>query len=172
MVVSERMSGSTVQYVERQILPLNWDQRHTVNMTLTFSKPKNWAVSFIGSWGSGLPYTPSSLEERQLPESEFKNSARRPIRWELDMKAHKKFKLFGLDYKLFLRVYNVFDHLNELSVHNVTGRATNIARRPIDLEILQQRLESSGQFTLEEYDRNPGWFSAPRKIQVGLAVTF
>jgi len=172
MVVSERMSGSTVQYVERQILPLDWDQRHTVNMTLTFSKPKNWAVSFIGSWGSGLPYTPSSLEERQLPESEFKNSARRPIRWDLDMKAHKKFKFFGLNHKLFLRVYNVFDHLNELAVHSVTGRATNIARRPTDLEILQQRLDSGGQFTLEEYDRNPGWFSAPRKIQVGLAVTF
>jgi len=172
MVVSERMSGSTVQYVERQILPLNWDQRHTVNMTLSFSKPKNWTVSFIGSWGSGLPYTPSSLEERQLPESEFKNSARKPIRWDLDMKAHKKFKMFGLDYKLFLRVYNIFDHLNEFTVHSVTGRATNVARRPVDLEILKQRLETGGQFTLEENDRNPGWFSSPRKIQLGLAITF
>jgi outer membrane receptor protein involved in Fe transport len=172
MVVSERMSGSTVQYVERQVLPLDWDQRHTVNMTLTFSKPRNWAVSFIGSWGSGLPYTPTHLDEQQLPESEFKNSGRRPVRWELDMKAHKKFKLYGLDYKVFLRVYNIFDHLNEIYVNSTTGRATNIARRPGDLEILQRRLETSGQFSLEELDRNPGWFSNPRKVQIGLSVTF
>lgn len=172
MVVSERMSGSTVQYVERQILPLDWDQRHTVNMTLTFSKSKDWAVSFIGSWGSGLPYTPTSIEELQLPESEFKNSARKPVRLELDMKAHKIFRLFGLDYRVFLRVYNLFDHLNELYVHSTTGRATNPARRPIDLEILKRRLASGGQFSLEEYDRNPGWFSEPRRVQIGVAVAF
>ncbi len=172
MVVSERMSGSTVQYVERQILPLDWDQRHTVNMTLSFSKANDWAVSFIGSWGSGLPYSPSSLEERQLPESEFKNSARKPVRWDLDIKAHKKFKLFGLEYKAFLRIYNLFDHLNELAVDSVTGRATNIARRPLDMQILERRLETGGQFTLEEMDRNPGWFSSPRKVQIGLAVSF
>jgi len=172
LVVSERLSGSTVQYVERQILPLDWDQRHTINLTLTLAQPKNWAVSFIGSWGSGLPYTPSSLEERQLPETEFKNSARKPIRWDLDMKAHKSFNLFGLRYKVFVRVYNVLDHLNELYVHSVTGRATYTARRPTDLEILKRRLESGGQFTLEDYDRNPGWFSAPRKVQLGLSVSF
>jgi hypothetical protein len=158
--------------VERQILPLDWDQRHTVNMTLSFSKANDWTVSFIGSWGSGLPYSPSSLEERQLPESEFKNSARRPVRWDLDIKAHKKFILFGLEYKAFLRVYNLFDHLNELGVDSVTGRATNIARRPLDLQILERRLETGGQFTLEEMDRNPGWFSSPRKVQIGLAISF
>ena len=172
LVVSERLSGSTVQYVERQILPLDWDQRHTINMTLTLSRPKDWAVSFIGSWGSGLPYTPTSLQELQLPTTEFKNSARKPIRWELDMKAYKALKLFGLNYKVFVRIYNVLDHLNELYVHSVTGRATYIARRPIDLEILKSRLKSGGQFTLEEVDRRPGWFSAPRKIQLGLSVSF
>ena len=172
VVVSERLSGSTVQYVERQILPLDWDQRHTINTTLTLSKPRNWAVSFIGTWGSGLPYTPSSLEERQLPETEFKNSARKPIRWTLDMQAHKSFNLFGLRSKLFLRVYNLLDHLDELYVHSVTGRATYNARRPTDLQILKRRLETGGQFTLEENDRNPGWFSAPRKVQLGFAVSF
>ena len=80
--------------------------------------------------------------------------------------------MFGLNYKFFVRVYNLFDHLNEIYVNSVTGRATHIARRPIDLEILKRRLETGGQFTLEEYDRHPGWFSSPRKIQVGLSLAF
>jgi len=172
MVVSERMSGSTVQYVERQILPLDWDQRHTINLTMTLSQPKDWSVSFIGSWGSGLPFSPTSVEETQLPESEFKNSARKPISWDINVRAHKMLNVFGMQYKIFLRIYNLFDHLNERYVNSTTGRATTIARRPIDLEILKRRLVTGGQFTLDEYDRNPNWFSEPRKIQLGLSLVF
>jgi len=43
---------------EKLIVPLNWDQQHVLNTTVTLSEPGNWGVSFIGKLSSGWPYTP------------------------------------------------------------------------------------------------------------------
>ena len=170
--VSTRMSDEPVQFVERQVLPLDWDQRHTVNLTLNMSRPDNWLVSLIGRVGSGLPYSPSSVEELQLPTTEFKNSARKPTRYTLDLMGRKHFKIGKADMSVFLRVYNLFDHLNENYVYSTTGRATQNARRPEDLAIQQRMLKQGGRFTLQEWDNNPNWFSEPRRIQIGLIVRY
>jgi len=170
--VATRLSGEPVQFPERQILPLDWDQRHTLNTTLNLSKPGDWAVSMIGTLGSGLPYTPSSVEQLQLPDREFKNSARKPMRYNIDLKANKQFKIGGLDYSVFLRVYNLLDHLNEKYVYSVTGRAIYNARLPNDEKIQLEMLRRGGQFTMQEWDNHPGWFSQPRRIQLGMSVRF
>ncbi len=44
---------------EKQVVPLDWDQTHTLNATVTFRGSGDYGLSFIGSYGSGLPYTPS-----------------------------------------------------------------------------------------------------------------
>jgi len=170
--VATRLSGEPVQFPERQILPLDWDQRHTLNMTANFSKSGDWSVSFIGNIGSGLPYTPSSVEQLQLPDREFKNSARKPMRYNLDVKANKQFKIGGLNYSIFLRIYNLLDHLNEKYVYSTTGRATYNARLPVDEQIQLEMLRRGGQFTMQEWDNHPSWFSEPRRVQIGLAVRF
>ena len=170
--IATRLSGESVQFPERQILALDWDQRHTINVNLNISQSNNWAVGVIGSWGSGLPYSPTSIEELDLPDSEFKNSARKPIRYDLDIKANKQFKIGGLTYNLFMRVYNILDHLNENDVFSVTGRASQNARLPVDEKVDLQQLEQGGQFTMAEWDNRPHWFSPPRRIQVGLGVRF
>ena len=41
----------------KEILPLDWDQTHTLNGTLTIGEPGSWQVGLIGRLGSGLPYT-------------------------------------------------------------------------------------------------------------------
>ncbi len=170
--VSSRISDEPVQFVERQVLPLNWDQRHTVNLTLNFSRPDDWLVSIIGGMGSGLPYSPTSVEELQLPTTEFKNSARKPVTYKLDLMARKHFKVGKINLSAFVRVYNLLDHLNENSVYSVTGRATQNARRPEDEKIQLRMLQQGGQFTMQEWDNNPNWFSQPRRIQIGLIVRY
>ena len=170
--VATRLGGEAIQFPERQILPLDWDQKHTINVTLTVNKPKNWAVGLIGSWGSGLPYSPNSVEQLQLPDREFKNSARKPIRYNLDLKASKDFRFGKLDFTLFLRAYNLLDHLNQNSVFAVTGKATENARLPVDEQVQSKFLQRGGQFTMEEWDNRPHWFSEPRRVQLGLQVIF
>jgi outer membrane receptor protein involved in Fe transport len=170
--VATRLGGESVQFPERQILPLDWDQTHTINLTLNVVQPRNWAASLIGSWGSGLPYSPTSVEQLQLPDREFKNSARKPIRYNLDLRASKDFILADIDFSIFLRIYNLLDNLNEEEVYQVTGKATENARLPVDEQVQLEFLERGGQFTMAEWDNRPHWFSEPRRIQLGLSVRF
>ena len=168
--VATRRSDEPIQFPERQILPLDWDQRHTVNFVLNFREPKDWSVSFLGRYGSGLPYSPTSVEELQLPDREFKNSDRKPATYTLDFKAQKNFELLGTTWNVFLQIDNLFDHLNENYVFSTTGRATNNARLPYEEAIQREMLEEGGQFTMQEWDNRPSWYSSPRRIRVGLSV--
>ena len=55
---------------EIQLIPLNWDQRHTVNLSAAYNR-KNWGMSAIAQIGSGLPYTPLSTEDIFILGAEF-----------------------------------------------------------------------------------------------------
>ncbi len=50
-------AASSGQLPEIQMLPLSWDQRHTVNVSAIYTAG-SWGGSIIGRYGSGLPYTP------------------------------------------------------------------------------------------------------------------
>jgi outer membrane receptor protein involved in Fe transport len=172
IVVSEALSGGKTQFVERQILPLDWDQRHTVNFTLTLNQQNIWSASIIGNIGSGLPYTPESITERDFPESEFKNSARKPIRLNVDLRTHRKFKLMKYDCTLYMKVFNLFDKHNQELVFPTTGRATHRARTSVQLQEDTKILQTNNLFTLSETDNRPHWFTLPRRIQLGFTVNF
>jgi hypothetical protein len=135
-------------------------------------QPRNWSASLIGSWGSGLPYSPSSVEQLQLPDREFKNSARKPTRYNLDLKANKDFMIANVEFSVFLRIYNLLDNLNQETVYGVSGNATENARLPVDEQVQSEFLLKGGQFTMAEWDNRPAWFSEPRRIQLGLMVRF
>lgn len=167
-----RVGGTEQQFIERQILPLDWDQRHTVNAILNISRPRDWIFSVLSSWGSGLPYTPEFVESFEMPEREFKNTARKPIRWSVDIKAKKFLELMNMRYILFLKVDNLFDHLNENYVYATSGRASNNARIPSQEAIERSALAQEGHFTLDEVDNRPEWYSEPRKIELGLEILF
>src|SRR6185295_5718967 len=42
-----------------RLFPFNWDQRHTLNLTATLARPRNFSASAIFRMASGQPYTPS-----------------------------------------------------------------------------------------------------------------
>ncbi|RKY57159.1 MAG: TonB-dependent receptor, partial [Candidatus Neomarinimicrobiota bacterium] len=45
---------------EKQVVPLDWDQRHTLNSSLIFGDPSNWSFAVIARFATGQPYTPSN----------------------------------------------------------------------------------------------------------------
>jgi outer membrane receptor protein involved in Fe transport len=111
---------------EKKVVPLDWDQTHTLSLSLTLSQPDNWGLGLIGKYGSGLPYTPLDSKGYRTGEE---NSERKPATLNFDLNARKDLiwrNVHGRDLRtgIFLRVYNIFDTNNENRVWSSTGRAT------------------------------------------------
>ncbi len=165
-----QIGGAPVQFVDRKILSLNWDQRHTLNLYVNLYRPENWSIGVAGYLNSGMPYSPTFVEKYDINELEYRNSEMKPARWSIDLKAKKYLRIAGLRSTLFLKVDNLFDQLNQNTVHSSTGRADQVARLPENQKILLDTLEQEGLFTIDEYDVYPDYFSDPRRIQMGLEV--
>ncbi|MCK7521818.1 MAG: hypothetical protein MZV64_31140 [Ignavibacteriales bacterium] len=81
----------------------------------------NWNISLIGRFGTGLPYTPLITGKQIYLRT---NSERRPTQTNVDLLAEKSFDLGGLNLSVFLKVFNLFDILNERLIYTDTGRST------------------------------------------------
>jgi len=169
---SARIGGESVQFAERKILPLDWDQRHTLNAFINFSQSNNWSIGLVGRLESGVPYSPSFVDRVDLSTREYRNLATKPFKWWLDLKAKKQLNLGGFKTTLFLKVDNLFDHLNQEYVYATTGTAEFNARLPENQKLLIETLKQEGHFTLHEVDVRPEWYSSPRKVQLGWEVYF
>ncbi|MBL7095268.1 TonB-dependent receptor [candidate division KSB1 bacterium] len=145
---------------EKEVVYLNWDQRHTLTGNVLFGKPGNWTVSLIGRYSSGYPYTPSDIKGKRTAEE---NSERKPSQLTFDMHANKIIKIGKFDFNLFLKAYNLFDRLNERYVYNNTGRATYT----LDPEPYLDDAELHN-----EYITRPNYYRAPRLVLAGLAFEF
>jgi outer membrane receptor protein involved in Fe transport len=148
---------------EKQLRPLDWDQRNTLNITLNTGKPGNWNIGLIGRLGSGTPYTADATFT--FYNVSFLNNRTKPTFYSFDLKADKFFKAGKTHFRLFLLVYNIFDRKNETSVYGSTGRANK------DLNI-KFAGDVIGLNTIEDYVNNPGFYSAPRQIRVGISADF
>jgi hypothetical protein len=147
---------------EKHLVPLDWDQTSTINLTGTVGIPGDWTVGLIFQYGSGTPYT----EDIRISNGvRFENGGRKPTFFNADLKADKFFELGGFNFHAFLLVYNVFDIRNEYGVYSTTGRANS------DLNV-KFAGEVFGLNTIDEFIKNPGMYSAPRQIRVGLSLGF
>lgn len=88
--------------------PLAWDQRHIFSGTLDIQLPFDAAVNLIGSYGSGLPYTPNP----RAPIKPDINSKRYPATYNVDALISKRSRIGGLTYTLFVDIRNVFNTKN------------------------------------------------------------
>ncbi|HTY57874.1 MAG TPA: TonB-dependent receptor, partial [Bacteroidota bacterium] len=149
--------------VNKELVPLAWDRRHSLNVTLTFGTPDDFIASVIGRAGSGLPYTPSLQNQR----TGLENSDNMPGFYNFDLYMTKYLKLPG-DFRLsvFLKVYNLFDTANEINVFGDTGRAG------YTLALTQQQPVVRGDNTLAQYYTRPDFYSAPRQVILGAAFSF
>ncbi len=150
----------------RQI-PFNWDQRHTVNATVTASRDNDWVMNAVVRAASGQPYTPTS--EVGFGFGLEANSGRRSAAVAVDLAAEKIFRLRGAaaagssgsaasqgpKIRAFTRVYNLFDvRFFNGYVFDTTG-SPYYARDPA---------RDAAQLA------NPLRFYAPRRIEVGVSM--
>ncbi|MEG8947118.1 TonB-dependent receptor [Rosettibacter firmus] len=146
----------------KQMVPLNWDRRHSVNITLTAGKPNDFIASLIGRLGSGLPYTPSFQNQR----TGLENSENKPAFYNVDLYLTKYLKMFGKIFSVYAKIYNLFDTANEVEVFTDTGRAG------YTLELTRAQEAPRGVNTLEEYFTRPDFYSPPRQIIIGASISF
>ena len=146
----------------KQLVPLDWDRRHSLNMTLTVGDPSNMIGSFIARLGSGLPYTPSLQNQR----TGLENSDNRPTYFNADLYVTKYVRFPGYELSVFVKVYNVFDTPAEVNIFGDTGRSG------YTLDLTRAQQAPRGVNTLAEFFSRPDFYSPPRQIVVGATVSF
>jgi outer membrane receptor protein involved in Fe transport len=151
-----------------ELIPMNWDQRHTFNLYAAYNIPR-FGSSLIWYLNSGQPYTWNPIPQSPLAAiNMFPNNQYRPAKNSVDLRAfYDIIKFKSLSLRLNLWIYNLFDTLNEEWVNSETGRAyTAIVQ---DTDISGHRSSFS---TYHDVYQNPTMYSTPRLIKVGLGITF
>lgn len=146
----------------KQLVPLDWDRTHSLNITLTLGVPGDYIASFISRLGSGLPYTPSLQNQR----TGLENSDNRPAYFDVDFYITKYFEIIGQQFSVFAKIYNLFDTLNEVNVFGDTGRAGET------LDLTRNQQPPRGVNTVQEYFTRPDFYSSPRQIVLGASILF
>jgi hypothetical protein len=149
---------------EVQLTPLDWDQRHTANVTMAYTQ-RNYGVSFIAQYGTGTPYTPRrSVDITTL----LTNSQVKPTFFNVDAMAHYAIEFNPLRFVLFARAFNLLDIRNEVGVFNDTGRA--------GFTIDKQRISNTNPpervNTIDQWFTIPTHYSEPRRIEIGVNIEF
>ncbi len=160
-------AGNSMDPITR-LIPMSWDQRHTLNVTVGYNKPR-YGATMIAYYNSGTPFTWTPLQENRLAAINlYPNNSWMPARYSVDLSAFYLWRLFkNFNLRLTLNVYNLLDRLNENWVNSQTGRAYTAIVRPTDLA------SHHSDFN-DYYDRvkNPSMYAAPRLVKIGLGVTF
>jgi hypothetical protein len=125
----------------------------------------------IGKVGTGLPYTP--LPNPSGVEYD-RNTARKPSQITVDLLAEKEFQLDGFVVILFVKVFNVFDTLNEDDVYDDTGRSTYTLRgKNGEGEAIDKNVGIvPAVHPMSEFYANPLLYSSPREVRVGVSLNF
>jgi outer membrane receptor for ferrienterochelin and colicin len=146
----------------RVLTPLNWDQTHTLNANI-YVGTSDWGASLISTLSTGQPYTPTLIQGaytgRNVLAGLAQNSRRKPLIANIDLELHKSFEFMNSTIQFFIKIFNLLDLKNPLTVFGDTGKP--------DYTIQEK--------TVIEYD--PGWFnypnyySAPRNIYIGTKIS-
>ncbi len=160
---------------------LDWDQRHTLNANLILRDPGKWGVTFLWTYGSGLPYTPTFRNDRR-PDPAFTNTRRLPSQSTLSIVADKYFRIWGQNVTFFVDARNVLDAetITNLSPDNSQNPYINQVGN--DYEIYYTETGRAGGAYLRDIngDRIEDWvpvndprvFAEGRNVRVGVGVTF
>lgn len=137
----------------RQI-PFNWDQRHTLNLTVTLAKLPVYNVATVIRVASGQPYTPNTTTG--FGAGQDQNSGRKPAGMLVDLRGeYSLFHTGKLGMTGFARVFNVFD------TRYFNGEVFSTTGSPY-----YTRFPDTEQLALTD----PTRLYAPRRIEIG--VTF
>ena len=174
------------------ISPLNFDQRHKLNVSLDYRLGRgegptlvgtkllqNFGFNFLFTAGSGFPYTgvqyplPANASRAPLPKGGI-NEDRMPWTSRIDMRIQRRFQL-NSKYRMtaFLNMTNVLNTVNVQTVFRYSGL-------PDDDGFLStaggiQFLESAQPVSETLYrhrTRHLGNFGRPRQTRIGVRLDF
>jgi outer membrane receptor for Fe3+-dicitrate len=153
---------------EKKVVPLSWDVRHSVNGNLTLRVAQNAGISIVSSFTTGRPYTPQIQGQRNAEE----NSDNKPFQFKTDLQGYYDIVLGSSRFRLALKVYNLFDRLNENYVHDDTGRAGYSLVPTYAGQSITAHQGDKGVHPLEEVIYPPTYYANPRQILVSLSWNF
>lgn len=163
--------GGFVSAYSREEIPhreyyLDFDQTHTIVLSVNLSVPENEGVSVFGirpfegldlnilvQAASGQPYTPYTDPSVRVEV----NSARKPWTSTVDLRITKSVFRAGVGVNLFAEVTNLLDTQNVRTVYARTGK-------PFDTGVIG--LVGSSP----DADHNPAHLGPPRIIKAGVQV--
>ena len=151
---------------EKQVIPLDWDQRHTFNGDIAYSSNRGLSISLIGRMSTGQPYTPSNPGSQLT--TQFENSDNKPSTYTVDLNLRKIINISSYKFNFFIKIFNIFDRLNQKTVYSSTGNAYEPYRTEAERELLLQ----NPNLTLDQINLRPNYFSEPRKILLGIKTSF
>lgn len=164
-------AAAAKQEREQQIVPLDWDQRHTANVSLTYrDRDANWGFGLVSSFGSGLPYTPAQTTQQTgviLPTTIQLNSQPKPVTWDVDLTVHKTFDVGASTLQVFSQIDNLFDRKNEYGVFGDTGRASYSLQKNVD----EASFQGNPAF-LDRWYTRPDFYAEPRRVTLGVSYRF
>ncbi|MCB0730166.1 MAG: TonB-dependent receptor [Ignavibacteriae bacterium] len=148
------------------LVPLNWDQRHTANISLGYNQ-EDFGVTLTGYLNSGRPYTFTPVSISPLAKQTlYPNNSERPTTYTIDLSGHYDFDIGDVGkLRFYLSVYNLLDRKNELSVNSTTGRAYTAIVYPVDFATF-----ISNYNDIYDSIQNPYMYSAPREIKIGIGL--
>jgi len=149
---------------EIQLVPLNWDQTNTINASVSYNA-RNWGGSAIAQYGSGLPYTPLSLQDISAL---VRNSARRPTYTNVDLRGFYRMVLGNHSMTFFVRIENLLDKLNHTNVYDDSG----VADRTNQIQIAKDQNTVEFINSIDEWFTNETFYSRPRRIEFGVTYEF
>ncbi|MCK4661946.1 MAG: carboxypeptidase-like regulatory domain-containing protein [Bacteroidales bacterium] len=183
----------------RATLPFDYDQRHAISTTVdyrfgggkAYNGPKwfgtdvlaNTGVNFVINSGSGSPYSREDLITEDLIGTV--NGSRKPWRTTINMRADKDIIISwgkGEDenkksamLNIYLDIANLLDAQNILEVYSSTGNPEDdgFLNNPQNQKYIQARYsEESYRYYYSMIVNNPGRYSLPRRIKVGVLLSF
>lgn len=152
---------------ETQLIPLDWDQRHSLNATVNYMNPNDWGGSLIFEFGSGTPYTPTLTSTANLGELLY-NSGLKPVTYDLSARLYKDFRFGATTFTLFARIDNILDTKNAVDVFTDSGQPDwSLTEEHLLLSNPSQRIT-----TIQDFYTRANYYSAPRRIQLGITYSF
>jgi outer membrane receptor protein involved in Fe transport len=134
-----------------RLAPLNWDQRHTFNLTVSVAWPGGFSSSAVLRVASGQPYTPALTSG--FASGLEANSGRKPASTLIDLRGERPVRLAGIGVTVFARVFNLLD------TRYFNGFVFNSSGSPY-----YSRYPTADVVTLND----PTRFYPPRRIEIGI----
>jgi outer membrane receptor protein involved in Fe transport len=160
-------AGNSQDPVNR-LIPMNWDQRHTFNVSAGYNTRRYGATSTL-YFNSGTPFTWSPIDQSTLSRINlFPNNASKPMQISLDLSAYYNiFTSKDLNARLVLLAYNILDRLNDVDVNSQTGTAYSAIIREVN------KISHRSDFN-DYYDgiHDPSMYASPRYVKIGMEFNF